>query len=410
MTKKKSNANMSANGDGLPKKKRRSSLKTTGSPQIKHNRWYAVLAIPGKDGKKHTKWFPLDLDATNGKNKKKAVELTEQLKSKYNAGQIIYSEDILFADWVKKWLKHHAKEVSESTMEGYRTYAKRDIYPFYNERGTILQDMRAVDVQDFYDHLFDRGLCADSIRRYRAVIRGSLEYAYRMEIIPNNPAAKAVIPKSPPKPPVSKAYTAEEALALLDAIKDSPLYPVVFLTLMLGLRREEIAGLKWSAIDLEQKKVYIRHTRTRVRSEISSDSTKTLSSNRELSLSDSVCRFLKELQRQQTLEKLELGENYQNTEYVARFKDGRPMSPGYISSTFNALLKKHNLPHIRFHDLRDTAATLMLSNGIDPKTLQEYLGHSKFSTTADRYLHPSFKEKAKAADCLAAVLCPAVAV
>lgn len=197
---------------------------------------------------------------------------------------------------------------------------------------------------------------------------------------------------------------------MLDAIKDSPLYPVVFLTLMLGLRREEIAGLKWDAIDLRRKRVYISHTRTRVRSEISKDSAKTATSNRELSLSDGVCDFLKQLRRQQALDKLELGESYKNTEYVARFKDGHAMSPGYISSTFNTLLKKHGLPHIRFHDLRDTAATLMLANNVDPKTLQEYLGHSKFSTTADRYLHPSFEEKVKAADCLTAVLCPGPAV
>lgn len=156
-------------------------MQTTGSPQAKRNKWYAVLAIPDKDGKKHTKWFPLDLDATGGKNRKKAHELTEQLKAKYNKGQIVYSEDILFVDWVKKWLEHHAKEVSETTMEGYRTYAERDIYPFYAARGTLLQNMRALDVQEFYDYLHDRGLCADSIRHYRAVIRGSLEYAYRME-------------------------------------------------------------------------------------------------------------------------------------------------------------------------------------------------------------------------------------
>lgn len=301
MTKKKSSVKLTSNDGGLPrKKKRRASLKTTGSPRAQHGKWYAILAIPGTDGEKHTKWVPLGLDAADGKNKKKAQEMTEQLKVKYNSGQIVYSEDILFVDWVRKWLEHHAKEVSETTMEGYRTYAERDLYPFYTARRTLLQNMRALDVQEFYDYLHDRGLGSESIRHYRAVIRGSLEYAYRMEIIASNPAAKAIIPKAPPTPPVSKAYTAEEAIKMLDAIKDSPLYPVVFLTLMLGLRREEIAGLKWSAIDLQRKRVYICHTRTRVRTEI-----------------------------------------------------------------------------------------------------------SKFSTTADRYLHPPFEEKVKAADCLAAVLCPA---
>lgn len=120
-------------------------------------------------------------------------------------------------------------------------------------------------MQDFYDYLSERGLCADSIRRYRAVIRGALDYAYKMEMISDNPANRATIPRDPVARPVGQSYTAEQAAKLLAAIKDEPLYPVVFLTLMLALRREEIAGLKWDAIDLENKRVSICHTRTRLR-------------------------------------------------------------------------------------------------------------------------------------------------
>lgn len=101
---------------------------------------------------------------------------------------------------------------------------------------------------------------------------------------------------------------------------------------------------------------------------------------------------------------MEMGQAYKNTEYVARFKDGHAMSPGYISAAFNKLLKKYSLPHIRFHDLRDTAATLMLANGVDLKTIQDYLGYSSYNVTVDRYIHPDFEEKAKAAERLSQVI------
>lgn len=404
MTKQAQPVKVTLNGDGLPTKKRRGSMKTTGSPQIKGHIWQACLRIPDKNGVKHAKSISLGIDATGGKNRRKAEQATAELIAKYNRGRVCYSEPILFADWVKQWLTHHATEVQATTMESYNTYAERDIYPFYSARGTILQDMRGIDVQDFYDYLSERGLCADSIRRYRAVIRGALDYAYKMEMISDNPANRATIPRDPVARPVGQSYTAEQAAKLLAAIKDEPLYPVVFLTLMLALRREEIAGLKWDAIDLENKRVSICHTRTRLRSEIAKDSTKTLSSNRELSLPDSVCDYLKHLRRQQAIDKVAMGQAYKNTEYVARFKDGRPMSPGYISAAFNTLLKKYDLPHIRFHDLRDTAATLMLANGVDLKTIQNYLGHRNYFVTVDRYIHPDFEEKAKAAEKLSQVI------
>ena len=225
-----------------------------------------------------------------------------------------------------------------------------------------------------------------------------------MELISDNPANRATIPRTPVTQPVGQAYTAEQASLLLFKIKDEPLFPVVFLALMLALRREEIAGLKWEAIDLENKRISICHTRTRLRSEIAKDSTKTLSSNRELSLPDDVCNYLKRLKRQQAIDKMEMGQAYKNTEYVARFKDGHAMSPGYISAAFNKLLKKYSLPHIRFHDLRDTAATLMLANGIDLKTIQNYLGHRSYNVTVDRYIHPDFEEMAKAAERLSQVI------
>lgn len=157
-------------------------------------------------------------------------------------------------------------------------------------------------------------------------------------------------------------------------------------------------------IDLENKRISICHTRTRLRSEIAKDSTKTLSSNRELSLPDDVCNYLKRLKRQQAIDKMEMGQAYKNTEYVARFKDGHAMSPGYISAAFNKLLKKYSLPHIRFHDLRDTAATLMLANGVDLKTIQDYLGYSSYNVTVDRYIHLDFEEKAKAVERLSQVI------
>lgn len=393
MTGPKKAVKVALNGDGLPEKKRRAVMKTTGSPQIKGKKWHAVLAVPGKDGKKHAVWKPLDIDATNGKNKRKARLATDELIAQYNREQIYFSEPILFADWLNKWLEHkRVSGLADVTIHGYKSHIEKVIAPFYRERGTILQEMRRADVQSFYDEQSARGLKGKSIKNYAAVIHGALEYAYKQEIIASNPAGRADLPKV--EKPVHNVYTFEQLVELLDVAKDEKIFPAVFIAVHFGLRRSEIAGLEWKAIDLEAKTLTVCQTVSKFSTEVISNRTKTDSSFRTLPIPDALIPTFKQIRVKQAEERLEAGPNYLDADgdWFCRLPNGGRFHPDYISRAFNQLLRKNNLPRITFHELRHTLASLLIERGADLKRVSEILGH------ADIYGHLSADAKREALD------------
>ena len=145
----------------------------TGSIQKKGNRLYAVLGLPDEIGAKKNKWIPLHL--TTSASKKEQQEAFERIKQNYDRSSVVYSQNILFADWVSEWLAHKANQLSQTTIEGYRSYADRRIIPYFKKNRTVLQKMTGIDVQRFYDHLASDGLSPASVRRYNAVVSGSLD-------------------------------------------------------------------------------------------------------------------------------------------------------------------------------------------------------------------------------------------
>ena len=367
-------------------------MQTTGSPQAKNNKWYAVLAVPGKDGRKHTLWKSLGIDATNGKNKKKAQQATAALIAEYNSGQIYYSKPILFADWLNVWLEHKkASGLSDVTIQGYQSHIDNVIAPFYRERGTILQEMRRIDVQCFYDEQSSRGLKGKSIKNYSAVIHGALQYAFKQEIISSNPAARADLPKV--EKPVHNVYTLELLSKLLDVAKDDNIFPAVFIAVYFGLRRSEVAGLEWSAIDLDAKTLTVCKTVSKFSKEVISNRTKTKSSRRTLPIPDEIIPTFRKIYVKQAEQRLAAGPAYIDGDWFCRFPDGGRFHPDYITRAFNNLLKKNKLPHITFHELRHTLASLLIETGADLKKVSEILGHADLYTTVDLYGHLSANAK-----------------
>lgn len=372
-------------------------MTTTGSPQMKNNKWYAVLAIPGKDGRKHTTWKALNIDATGGKNRKKAQQATADLIAQYNSAQIYYSKPILFVDWLDVWLEHKkASGLSDVTIQGYQSHIDKVIAPYYRERGTVLQEMRRADVQRFYDAQSARGLKGKSVKNYSAVIHGALQYAYKEEIIASNPAARADLPKV--EKPVHTVYTLELLNKLLDAAKDEVIFPAVFIAVHFGLRRSEIAGLEWNAIDLEAQTLTVCKTVSKFSKEVISNRTKTKNSLRTLPIPDSLIPTFRQLRIKQAKERLAAGPDYVDGDWFCRFPDGNRFHPDYISRAFNKLLKKNGLPHISFHELRHTLASLLIETGSDLKRVSEILGHADIATTADLYGHLSANAKRNTLD------------
>ena len=368
-------------------------MKTTGSLQVKKGYYYVVLRIPDRDGTQKQKWLSTGLKATQRNKTKAQVVLAAKLEELQG---VVYSDKILFADWIDKWLDHHAKEVGEVTIQGYRQHIKKHIGPYFRECGVYLQEVRKADIQGYYDYLLERGLSANTVRHHKNVLYAALKYAVDEEIIVNNPAARADLPKV--EKPVHTVYTLELLNKLLDAAKDEVIFPAVFIAVHFGLRRSEIAGLEWNAIDLEAQTLTVCKTVSKFSKEVISNRTKTKNSLRTLPIPDSLIPTFRQLRIKQAKERLAAGPDYVDGDWFCRFPDGNRFHPDYISRAFNKLLKKNGLPHISFHELRHTLASLLIETGSDLKRVSEILGHADIATTADLYGHLSANAKRNTLD------------
>lgn len=174
-----------------------------------------------------------------------------------------------------------------------------------------------------------------------------------------------------------------------------------------GLRRSEVMGLRWDAVDFVHNTICIRHTVTGCTIDgqyqiIAADTTKTRSSRRTLPLVPTVREMLLRLKEQQEQNQKICGQSYSRefADYICVNKLGERIRPAYLSSCFSKALEQNHLRHIRFHDLRHSCATLLLAHGVPLKQIQEWLGHSDFSTTANIYAHLDAASKQNTAEAM----------
>ena len=200
---------------------------------------------------------------------------------------------------------------------------------------------------------------------------------------------------------------AEELQHLFEVVKGTKLELPVLVAAFYGLRRGEVCGLKWDAIDFERGTITIRHTVTSLQVDgktkmYAQDSAKTKSSMRTLPLVPVFKEKLLSLKEQQTEYKRLCGRCYDKKylDYICVDELGTLVSPHYVTSAFPKLLAKHNLRKICFNDLRHSCASLLLANGVPMKQIQEWLGHSDFSTTANVYAHLDYNSKLSSADAM----------
>lgn len=194
---------------------------------------------------------------------------------------------------------------------------------------------------------------------------------------------------------------------LFEAVAGTKLELPVLLGAFYGLRRSEIVGLKWSAIDFEQNTITISHTVTSCNLDgkcviVAKDTTKTKSSRRTLPLVPYFHEKLLAVKAQQERNQKLCGRSYNREflEYICVDDIGDRFKPNYITSQFPKLLERNGFRKIRFHDLRHSCASLLLASGVPMKHIQEWLGHSDFSTTANIYAHLDYSSKLTSASAM----------
>ncbi len=337
----------------------------TGSLQIKGNKYYTVIFMP--DTKtyewKSTGISVLEPDGKGKAKNRKEAEKALRDRIKAHEENRTANTHVLFVDWLKNWLLNVApKQVTTSTLEGYKLYMDKHIVPYFAPLKLKLEQVTVVHIQGYFDAK-SSCLTASSLRKHRVVINQALSDACIKQLIPYNPCTWVKLIQRDEDRFHGDAYTAEEAKKLLSVLDNDELKPAVFLALFTGLRRSEVLGLKWDSIDFEKNTISIRNTVVKVTTVIERQATKNKESRAVIPLLPPVKEYLLQLRRQQEANKDDLGETYTNTEYVCVWPDGKPFDPDYVTHHFALLLKNKGLRHIRFHDLRHTCATLYPVSG-----------------------------------------------
>ena len=380
----------------------------TGSLQVKKGMYYVVARLPDRNGVMKQKWISTGISAEKG-NKRKANAKVQDILKEIEEKKIIYDENILFVDWLHKWLDSKSNEIRQNSWEAYSGYITNHIEPFFKPLKLTLRTLTPQHIQDYYDFKLrtksnPKGLSNNSIHRHHAVIHGALKDAMWKNMIPYNPADRVKLP--PRTSYESKAYTAEQAQLLVSKLEEEPMRSLVVLGLYYGLRRSEVLGLRWQDIDFNAGTMKIRNTIVRTNQLIEHEETKSRASKRTLILVPETVPYLKALKKSQIENRLRLGEKYGVTDHVCVWPDGRIPKPGYVSRAFGRFLKRNGLPQIRFHELRHTAGSLLMNDGRNVKQIQEYLGHEKAATTLDIYGHLTLEKREESARVMGELIAP----
>lgn len=375
----------------------------TGSLTVKNGKYYAVLNVY-ENGKRKKKWISTDLPVTG--NKRRADQFLREKLAEYERMDGIVHSDVRFSDYVRLWLEQIARKVDAVTMQGYQVLADGHILPYFDDTGLLLSKVDHKAIQRYIDtkHANGRldgkgGLSARSLKLHKNIINQTLNMAVQNKLLPSNPCQFVVLPQV--QRYESTFYNAKQLKALFKALENDPMLPLVKITAMYGLRRSELLGLQWDSIDFEGRTMTIRHTVSKVTKAIAKDKTKNASSRRTFPLTPEVLEIFQSAKWQEEQHRIMFGREYQENNYVFKWPDGHPYSPDYISERFSNLLKKHNLPHIRFHELRHSCASLLLDMGWNLKDVQEWLGHNDIKMTANIYSHLDVARKNNIANSLA---------
>ena len=371
---------------------------------LKNGKYYAVLNYKNAGGQRKTKWISLGLSEKG--NKRKAESELARLRAEFEPPKEVgdLSSDMLFADYLLEWLEIAKGRLAHATYGAYQGLLKSTIVPYFRKKKLTLRELEARHLQMFYSEMLRR-VTPNTVIHYHAVIHSALKYAVKTDMLIQNVADKVDRPRKNSFQPVF--LSADEMQKMFEALRGTKLELPVLVAAFYGLRRGEVVGLKWDAIDFERNTITIKHIVTNAKIDgkceiVCADRAKTKSSLRSLPLVSNIREKLLALREQQKENRRVCGNCYSKKYDGYVFVDamGNIFNPRSVTANFSKLLEQNGLRHIRFHDLRHSCASLLLANDVPLKHIQEWLGHSDFTTTANIYAHLDYKSKITSAQAM----------
>lgn len=361
--------------------------------QIKDGRWVTSIST----GNRKRKYL-------YSKTKKEALEKLTKARYEQQQGTLVTSPRQSLQTYLTWWLDEVYKPtVRLSTYYNRQLAIKNHIIPALGH--ISLQALSPKDVQSFYSKMMkpqaksqsgkvQPGLKPQSVKNLHTILHKALDHAVKWEIIVKNVCDLVDVPISVAEE--MQYLTLEQAKLLLETSKQYHLETLLTLSVTTGIRVGEMLALRWPDIDLDKKRISIRRTLMHAgRYGISESEAKTASGKRQIVLPDFVVGLLKQHREDQKAIRENAGSRWLDQNYVFCSRYGNHIQETNLGKTFKKILALAQLPNIRYHDLRHSAATILLAMGVHPKIVQEILGHSNIAITLNMYSHvvPIMHEK-----------------
>ena len=332
-----------------------------------------------------------------GETKKGAQEKGRELVRAFDAGLTTLDRTQTVETYLKRWLADAAKPtLRPKTWDNYESMLRVHVLPLIGK--VKLASLTAQQLQAVYSRMLTAGKSPRTAQLAHAVVHKAFKQAVLWALIPSNPADRVVAPK-----PVRREFSTlrpSHVRALLDGSGDPQWRALLLLAVSTGLRQGEQLGLEWPDVDLDRGTLSVRRSLgfQRGRGLVTTD-VKTARSRRTVELGAALVGALRVHRTAQLERRLRAGPAWVDLGFVFTRDDGQPLEPGSVTHRFQRESAELGLPVVRYHDLRHTAATLMLEAGIHPKVVQERLGHATIAVTMDTYSHvlPNMQRDAAAA-------------
>ena len=292
--------------------------------------------------------------------------------------------ELTLADWLESWMENIVQPTrAETTVYGYQKIIDNHLIPALGD--IPLLKLTPMDIQQYYIQVQQAAnLSGNTLRRHHDLLSSSLRSAVRQDKLLVSPMDRVEPPRAKQKE--ASYYRPDELKRLYALIEGHPLELCTKLAGSLGMRREEICGLKWECIDYQRQLLFIREARTAFGATIVQKETKTRSSVRTLFLSEDMLRLLQTEQTRQK-ELYRSGQLQTPSEFVVLDHKGLPYSPNALSLAFTRFVKKNGLPRVTLHGLRHSFATVASFQGVPLFDIGKALGHSTPATTGRIYTH-----------------------